>query len=307
MPSVYFIEPILGAWESCLATANPLCRRYPKSKKTEGLVLENDVLDERKRFDQLFAIDYLQTMKAGYLDVGKLHMYYEIHGRGDPLLMLHGEFAATGMFSLVTPQLRRTRRVILVDQQGHGRTGDIDRPLSFKQMAEDTAALLKQLSIEKVDVFGYSGGGTVALQLAVERPHLVRRLALASAIYDEHGYYPGVMEQLKNPVPDAFPLPLRKAYEGVAPKPGDWKNLVYKSAEMARNPATAGFLERSQLQEIVGPTLVIIGDKDFIDPDYAANMAEALHTELVILPGDHSSYVAEQPIMLLAALNDFFG
>ena len=116
-PSVYFIEPILGAWESCLATANPLCRRYPKSKKTEGLVLENDVLDERKRFDQLFAIDYLQTMKAGYLDVGKLHMYYEIHGRGDPLLMLHGEFAATGMFSLVTPQLRRTRRVILVDQK----------------------------------------------------------------------------------------------------------------------------------------------------------------------------------------------
>ena len=69
----------------------------------------------------------------------------------------------------------------------------------------------------------------------------------------------------------------------------------------------AGFLERSQLQEIVGPTLVIIGDKDFIDPAYAANMAKALHTELVVLPGDHSSYVAEQPRMLLAALNDFFG
>ncbi len=246
-------------------------------------------------------------MKSGFVDVNNLHMYYETHGQGQPLLLLHGEFATTEIFAALIPRLETQRRLILVEQQGHGHTADIDRPLSFAQMADDTAALLDHLQVRSVDVFGYSGGGTVALQLALKRRHLVGKIALASTIYDERGYFPGVMEALKSSSPDAFPLEIREAYDKVAPDPQKWATLVYKSAEMAKNPSTAGFLTVDQLEMVGAPTLVLMGQDDFIEPEYAKNMARLLRTELKVLPGDHSSYLTSDPQHLLELITPFFG
>ena len=111
-----------------------------------------------------------------YAQVNGLKMYYEIHGTGEPLVLLHGAFGTAEGWTQVLPTLAKSHRVILVELQGHGRTGDIDRPLSFGQMAEDVAALLKQLKIQQIDVFGYSMGGSVAGALAIKHPELVRKL-----------------------------------------------------------------------------------------------------------------------------------
>lgn len=243
--------------------------------------------------------------KTGYKKVNGLNMYYEMHGRGEPLVLLHGEFATAGMFFALLPDLAKTRQVIIVEQQAHGHTADIDRPLSFAQMADDTAELLKQLGINQTDIFGYSGGGTVALQLAIRHPDLVRKLALASTVYDTNGVYPFILEGLRHPSPDGFPPEVRREYDKVAPHPEDWAKLVYKHADMANKPAAADLLDPSQLQAITAPTLLVVSDQDVIQPEYAAKMAKLLHTRLVTVPGDHTSYIVGQPEPLLEQLKTF--
>ncbi|RPI79944.1 MAG: alpha/beta hydrolase [Chloroflexi bacterium] len=247
-----------------------------------------------------------QNNQDRYASVNDLNMYYEIHGRGEPLVMLHGAFATAGMFFALLPELAQTRQVILVEQQGHGHTADINRPLSFAQMADDTVELLRQLGVKQADIFGYSGGGSVALQIAIRHPEAVRMLALASTVYDTNGYYPFIVEGLRHPSPDGFPPEVRQEYEKVAPHPEDWANLVYKSADMFNQPARADLLDPSQLQAITAPALLVVGDQDIIQPDYATEMAKYLHTQLVTVPGDHASYIVEQPGPLIAQLKTFF-
>lgn len=244
---------------------------------------------------------------TGYVDVNGLHIYYEMHGEGEPLVMLHGEFATADMFASLAAAFKQTRQVILFEQQAHGRTADIDRPLSFAQMADDTAAAMEKLGVKHADVLGYSGGGTVALQLALRHPEKVRKLALASAVYDTNGYVPGLMEGLKNPSPDGFPPELREAYEQVAPHPENWAQLVYKSADMANDPQEADLLTLKDLGKINAPAMVVIGDQDIILPPYAMAMAKQLHTELVTLPGDHASYIVYDTAAFTEALKTFLG
>lgn len=240
---------------------------------------------------------------GSYASVNGLNMYYEIHGIGEPLVMLHGQFATIGMFFNVLPQLSSTRQIIAVEQQGHGHTADIDRPLRFEHMADDTAALLEQLGIEQADVFGYSSGGSVALQLAVRHPGLVRKLALASAVYNTDGYYPEIKEGILHPSPDGFPPIMREAYERVAPNPEGWPALVAKAAKQA---AEDGGLRLEEVQSINAPALVMIADHDIIRPEHAEELAHLLHADLVVLPdSDHASYVVEHPDVLLSKLTAF--
>ena len=125
---------------------------------------------------------------GGYASVNGLNMYYEIHGSGEPLVILHGGMSTIGAFYRILPALAKSRQIIAVEQQGHGHTADIDRPFSFEQMADDTAALLPQLGVKKADVFGYSDGGMVALEMAIRHPELIRKLAISSAVYNMDGY-----------------------------------------------------------------------------------------------------------------------
>ncbi|MCQ6563518.1 alpha/beta fold hydrolase [Paenibacillus mendelii] len=248
----------------------------------------------------------MSDTKSGYKNVNGLNMYYEIHGRGEPLVLLHGQFTTTGMFDPILPELADRRQVVLIEQQGHGHTADIDRPLSFAQMSRDTAELLNQLQIAEADVFGYSAGGTVALQLAKSNPRLIRKLALASTVYSMDGYYPSIVEGLKHASAEAFPSQMKHEYERVAPHPENWSKLIAKGAEMANNVNKQDFLEPEQLQSITVPVLLVIGDNDIIRPDYAREMAKLLHTKLVVVTGDHASYISTQPQSLLGHLNKFF-
>src|SRR4026208_1593397 len=129
-------------------------------------------------------INSFSQAKTGYAAVNGLKMYYEVHGTGKPLVLLHGAFNTINMaFGQLIPELSKNRQVIAVELQGHGRTEDIDRPFSFESMADDVAALLKQLKIDSTDVLGYSMGGGVAQQLVIRNPSLVRRLILVSTVY----------------------------------------------------------------------------------------------------------------------------
>src|SRR5438132_13335238 len=131
--------------------------------------------------------------KDSYASVNGLNMYYEIHGSGEPLILLHGGVGAIEMFGEVLPLLAEGRQVIAVDLQAHGRTADIDRPLSYEQMADDIAALIKHLGFAKADVMGYSLGGGVALQTALRHPEVVRKLVVVSTPVRRDGWYPEIL------------------------------------------------------------------------------------------------------------------
>src|SRR5690349_6901776 len=141
------------------------------------------------------SIEPTPPFASGYVPVNGLEMYYEIHGTGQPLVLLHGAFSGIGTsFGALLPGLARSRQVIAFELQAHGRTADIDRPLSLEQMADDVAAALPRLGIERADIFGYSMGAGVALQVAIRHPAVVRKLILASVSYTLSGLHPGLME-----------------------------------------------------------------------------------------------------------------
>ena len=129
--------------------------------------------------------------KSSYAEVNGLNMYYEVHGTGKPLVLLHGSFMTISLnFGKIIPAFDRDRKVIAFEQQGHGHTEDIDRPVSYEQMADDTAELLRQLGIKKADILGYSLGGGTAIELAIRHPDRVRKLVVISAPYKRDGWYP---------------------------------------------------------------------------------------------------------------------
>jgi pimeloyl-ACP methyl ester carboxylesterase len=245
------------------------------------------------------------TAIRSYAPVNDLRMYYEIHGAGRPLLLLHGgPTTIDSSFGAILPSLAETRQVIAVEQQGHGHTADIDRPLSFEQMADDTAALLRHLGIEQVDVFGYSDGGNVGLGLAIRHPDLVRKLAIAGTNYNNDGLYPEFLAFFERASPDDLGE-LREAYEAVAPRPGDWPTLV---AKVKRLGAEFAGWRPEDIRAIEAPTLVIIGDSDIVRPEHAVELFRLLsHAQLAVLPGiDHVALVerADWLLSMIAAFLD---
>src|SRR5881392_4076853 len=163
--------------------------------------------------------------KGSYASVNGLNLYYEIHGTGEPLILLHGGLGAIQMFGEVLPSLAQNRQVVAVDLQAHGRTADIDRPLSFELMAGDIAALIKHLGIEEADVMGNSLGGGVALRTAIQRPEVVRKLVLVSTPFKRDGWYPEILAGMGQMGPQvAEPMkqtPMYQHYVSIAPKPED--------------------------------------------------------------------------------------
>src|SRR5829696_5369731 len=175
--------------------------------------------------------------RGGYAEVNGLNMYYEIYGTGEPLVVLHGAYMTIDAMGEIVPELAKTRQVIAVELQGHGRTADVDRPLSYEQMADDTAALLRHLGIEQADVFGFSMGGGVALQVAIRHPEVVRKLVLASASYTSDGMHPELLEMIETITPELFEgTPLLEEYTRVAPNPDDFPTLVAKLKQLDVEP-----------------------------------------------------------------------
>lgn len=214
--------------------------------------------------------------KTGYAPVNGLKLYYEVHGAGQPLVLLHGGVGATEMFSPIMPSLSKTRQVIAVDLQAHGRTADIDRPLRCEAMADDIAALIKYLGIEKADIMGYSLGGGVALRTAIQHPGIVRKLVVVSATFKRDGWYPEIVAAMSQMGPGAAePMkqsPMYQMYARIAPKPADWPVLLSKLGDLLPQD----YDWSKEVASIQAPTLLVFGDADAVRPEHAVQFFELL-------------------------------
>ena len=207
---------------------------------------------------------------GNYAEVNGLNLYYEIHGTGDPLVVLHGAFMTIGAMGAFVPELAETRQVVAVELQGHGHTADVDRPLSYEQMADDVAALMRHLGIERADVFGYSMGGGAALQLAMRHPELVRKLVVASASSTSDGVYPEVWSGIEQITPELFAgTPWKEEYDRVAPNPVAFPTLVEKMKQLDGQPFA--WLP-DEIRAISAPTMVVVGDSDGTTPEHAVEL-----------------------------------
>ena len=212
----------------------------------------------------------VQPVKTGYADVNGLHMYYEVYGRGEPLILLHGGFGSTDMFSSVMPTLSAKRQVIAVDMQAHGRTADIDRPMTFEALSNDVVALLKYFKLDKADIMGYSIGGSVALYTVIKHPELVRRAVIVSAPFKRKGEYGDLLAQQDQMGPQAAEfmkqLPVYPPYAKIAPRPADWPRLVTKVAQLIQKDYDWSV----EVKNIKTPLLLLCGDADMFPPSHAA-------------------------------------
>jgi pimeloyl-ACP methyl ester carboxylesterase len=214
--------------------------------------------------------------ETGYAPVNGLQMYYEIHGEaGVPLVLIHGGFSNIETdFGRVLPLLAASRRVIAPELQGHGRTADIDRPLSYALMGDDIAALLDQLGIAQADVFGYSVGAGVALELALWHPGTVRKLVLATAFTRPSGFHPEVWANLEQMNVEAlYGSPYHQAYLELAPNPDGFAALFAKKQSMDR--AWEGWPDET-IQSLDLPVLLIAGDADIVRPEHTVAMFRLL-------------------------------
>jgi pimeloyl-ACP methyl ester carboxylesterase len=256
-------------------------------------------------------------MRTGYAPVNGLNMYYEIHGTGQPLVLLHGAFSAIGTsFGQLLPGLAKTRQVIGVELQGHGRTADIDRALSIENMADDVAALLRYLDIEQADLFGYSLGAAVALNMAIRHSDVVRKLVFMSGTYTLDGIQPGLMDGLGEMKPEMmYGSPWHEEYTRIAPHPEEFDRLFAKKAAMDREiqdvPAEA-------IQSLQAPALIIAGDADLPRLEHVVEMFRLLggggfgdtpaglpDSQLAILPGTSHVTAVYRTEMLLAIIPPF--
>lgn len=252
-------------------------------------------------------------VKTGYASVNDLHMYYEIHGTSTsnglpPLVLLHGAFMNLhSAFDSLMPELSWTREVIAFDQQGHGRTADINRPISQIQMADDTAELLKQLHIKKADFFGWSMGGTVASQVALRHPEIVRKLATSGSNFKklETALDPPVYQQLRSLLTHNFaPKEFKDAYDKIAPHPEQWSQVVDK---LNAEDQTYQGISDEALRTMQIPTMIMVGDHDVIRPEHAVETYRQLpHGELAILPGTDHFAPTSKTDWALSMLKSFF-
>ena len=250
--------------------------------------------------------------RGNYAEVHGIKLYYEIHGRGRPLILLHGGLGAIEMFGPNLPALAAGRQVIAVDLQGHGRTADIDRPLRVQSMADDIAALIAHLELERPDIMGYSLGGGVALQTAIRHPDVVGRLVILSTPFRRDGFYPDILRQqaqVNAAAAEALkPTPMYQLYSSIAPRPEDWPRLLDKIGEAMKQD----FDFSKEIAEIKAQTLIIAGDADIFPPAHAVEMFALLgggqrdpgwdgagrpSSQLAILPGLTHYNIGVAPVL----------
>jgi len=217
-----------------------------------------------------------KPQRTGYVLANGVNYYYEIHGRGEPLVLLHGGLGSIDMFGPLLPLLAKGRQILAVDLHGHGRTALGDRPISLVAMGDDIAAVVKQLGYDTVDVLGYSMGGGVALRLAVQHPDVVRRLALVSTPYAQDGFYPEMLPlqaQVGAAMADAMKeTPMYRSYVAVAPRPQDFPRLLDRMGEAMRTP----YDWTEDVKPLKGPVLLVYGDADMIRPEHIVRFYQLL-------------------------------
>jgi pimeloyl-ACP methyl ester carboxylesterase len=211
-----------------------------------------------------------------YADVNGINLYYETHGAGRPLILLHGGLGSGAMFGPNIARLAEHHRVVLVDQQGHGRTADIDRPLDHRLMAGDIVALIDHLGLDHPDLVGYSLGGGVALQVAARAPEKIGRLVMASAYLRRDAVYPDILAQQGQVTAAAAEwmkqTPIYEAYAAVAPRPEDFPRLLDKIGGMMAKDFDYG----DDVRGLAMPTMIVAGDADMAPPGHFVEVFKLL-------------------------------
>ena len=254
--------------------------------------------------------------KGSYAEIHGLKMYYEIHGAGFPLVLLHGGLSAIGTsFGKMLPALARERQIIAIEQQAHGHTADIDRPLTYKQMANDTIALLSHIGIERADFFGYSIGAGIAMEIAIEHPSMVHKLVIATPIFTADGFQPGVLAGMEALQPEHLAgSPFQQEYERFAPNPQDWPQLIAKMKQLNRE-----FVDwpPEAIASIKAPTLLIAGDSDIVRLEHVVKLFRLLgggvsgdhvglpNVQLAVLPGTTHVTLVDRADWLVSMITGF--
>ncbi|HEY4322868.1 MAG TPA: alpha/beta hydrolase [Mucilaginibacter sp.] len=262
----------------------------------------------------IMTTEIAQAQTVGqYANVNGIKMYYEIHGNGQPLVLLHGGGSTIKTtFSTILPELAKTHKVIAVELQAHGHTGDRNAPETFEQDANDVAELLHQLNISKADIFGFSNGGQTAMEMGIKHPEVVNKLIIASAFYKRDAAPEGFWKGFDNPKFSDMPQIYKDEFLKINNNPDALMNMFNKDVQRMYN-----FKDwtEADLRSIQAPALVVIGDHDLPKPEHAAEMSRLLpHGRLAILPGTHGSYIGEAmswgttskvPELFVAMINEF--
>jgi pimeloyl-ACP methyl ester carboxylesterase len=258
-----------------------------------------------------------KTLKSsGYAPVNGLKMYYEIHGDGKPLVLLHGSYMTIDLnFAQLIPELAKKHKVIALEMQGHGRTADIARPYSYPALADDIEGLLNHLKIDSADVLGYSLGGTVAFELAIRHPRRVTNLVIISSVFRLDGWIKSARDLFPTIKPEFFEnTPLKVEYDRLAPDKNHWKDWVNKMVASEVVPFDLG---ADNIKALECPVLIISGDNDGVDLNHITEMyrlcgggvfgdiAGLPKSQLAIIPGMTHVTLMMETAKLISIINPF--
>ena len=257
----------------------------------------------------------IKPNESGYADVNGLKMYYEVYGKGEPIVLIHGSYMTIPLnWSGFIPLLAKNRKVIVAEMQGHGRTKDIAREFSYEGMADDVSGLLKHLKTDSADILGYSMGGGVAFQMAVRHPEQVRKLIVLSGSYAHDGWWPDVEAMYGSINADMFKgSPIEKQYDSLGNDPAHFPGFVKKVISIDLKP----YNWSKDVKKIKAPIFMAIGDADGIQYEHALELFRAkgggkmgdIHglpqSRLAILPGTTHIGMMYRTDWLIPMINDF--
>lgn len=280
------------------------CQPRPKDEQNASIAPKDTAVSQN-----------LQPDESGYADVNGLKMYYEVYGKGKPIVLLHGSFMNIPLnWSHIIPLLAKDRKVVVTEMQGHGRTRDISRELSYEGMADDVSGLLKHLKIDSADILGYSMGGVIAFQVAVRHPEQVRRLVVLSGTYAHDGWWPDVEASFATFTADMFEgTPIQKQYESLGNDPDHFPEFVKKVISIDLE----SYDWSKDVKSIKAPIFMAIGDADGVRYEHALELFRAkgggkngdIHglpkSRLAILPGTTHVGMIQRTDWLIPMIIDF--
>ena len=237
------------------------------------------------------------TRDGEYVDAGGLRTYYEASGEGEPLLLLHGGFCTVETFDGLTPMLAEAFRVYVPERRGHGRTPDVEGPITFVNMAQDTIAFMDALDLGSAHVVGWSDGATVGLHVALERPDRVRKLVLIGMAVNHDGYPQEARDLLKQATPETVLPPfLRDLYANASPDGAEHFDVVFE--RLVSTWQTEPSFALSDLEGLTMPTLVMVAEHDLVTVEHAAAMQRAIpDAQLAVVPGADHGFPMQSPAL----------
>ncbi|MDP0928613.1 alpha/beta hydrolase [Paracoccus onubensis] len=261
------------------------------------------------------AQDQTATETGERVEVNGMQIYYEVSGQGDPIVVLHGAYMNIPGMGEIIPMLTENHTVYALEFQGHGRTTDIDRPITYPNLADDVAAFMDAVGLEKADVFGYSMGAAAGLQLAIRHPEKVDQLIAASAAYDAEGWQPAFREFIPQMTVEMFTeMPFAEEYRKLAPNPDGFPALVEKLIALEKEPMAW----EAGVDALETPVLIITGDADVATLEHSVAMFRLLGgggmgdmgeplpaSRLAVLPATSHTAVIMQPELLMSHIGPF--